>query len=158
MPWKNLPGLTCMVFQGLPYTDIASLLSHNPITEPTTTTKSPQSCPTLCDPIDGSPRGSPIPGIFQARVLEWGARTYSPAKLNLSLTTLSNVFHPTYALHYPVSFIILYTVGNYLIYLRSVPCLSEWKSHEKKDFSLFSAEYPGTRTVFVTQYVLYKYL
>ena len=117
-----------------------------------------QSCPTLSDPMDCSLPGSSVHGIFQARVLEWGARTYSPAKLNLSLTTLSNVFHPTYALHYPVSFIILYTVGNYLIYLRSVPCLSEWKSHEKKDFSLFSAEYPGTRTVFVTQYVLYKYL
>ena len=35
--------------------------------------KSLQSCPTLCDPIDGSPPGSPIHGIFQARVLEWGA-------------------------------------------------------------------------------------
>ena len=32
-----------------------------------------QSCLTLCDPIDGSPPGSPFPGIFQARVLEWGA-------------------------------------------------------------------------------------
>ena len=32
--------------------------------------KSLQSCPTLCDPIDGSPPGSPIPGIFQARALE----------------------------------------------------------------------------------------
>ena len=30
-----------------------------------------QSCPTLCDPIDGSPPGSPIPGILQARTLEW---------------------------------------------------------------------------------------
>ena len=30
-----------------------------------------QSCPTLCDPRDGSPPGSPVPGIFQARVLEW---------------------------------------------------------------------------------------
>ena len=33
--------------------------------------KSLQSCPTLCDPIDGSPSGSPIPGILQARTLEW---------------------------------------------------------------------------------------
>ena len=33
--------------------------------------KSLQSCPTLCDPIDGSPRGSPVPGILQARTLEW---------------------------------------------------------------------------------------
>ena len=35
--------------------------------------KSPQSCPTLCDPIDGSPPGSPVPGILQARTLEWVA-------------------------------------------------------------------------------------
>ena len=34
--------------------------------------KSLQSCPTLCDPIDGSPPGSAIPGILQARTLEWG--------------------------------------------------------------------------------------
>ena len=33
--------------------------------------KSLQSCPTLCDPRDGSPSGSPIPGILQARTLEW---------------------------------------------------------------------------------------
>ena len=35
--------------------------------------KSLQSCPTLCDPIDGSPSGSPVPGILQARTLEWVA-------------------------------------------------------------------------------------
>ena len=35
--------------------------------------KSHQSCPTLCDPIDGSPPGSAIPGILQARTLEWVA-------------------------------------------------------------------------------------
>ena len=36
------------------------------------------SCPTLCDPIDSSPPGSSVPGIFQARVLEWGAIAFSP--------------------------------------------------------------------------------
>ena len=36
-----------------------------------------QSCPTLCDPIDGSPPGSPVPGILQARVLEWGGIAFS---------------------------------------------------------------------------------
>ena len=35
--------------------------------------KSLQSCPTLCDPIDSSPPGSPVPGILQARTLEWAA-------------------------------------------------------------------------------------
>ena len=39
--------------------------------------KSLQSCPTLCDPMDRSPPGSSIHGIFQARVLEWGAIAFS---------------------------------------------------------------------------------
>ena len=38
-----------------------------------------QSCPTLCDPIDGSPPGFPIPGILQARTLEWVAISFSDA-------------------------------------------------------------------------------
>ena len=38
--------------------------------------KSLQSCPTLCDTIDGSPPGSPVPGILQARVLEWVAISF----------------------------------------------------------------------------------
>ena len=39
--------------------------------------KSLQSCPTLCDPIDGSPPGSAVPGILQARTLEWVAISFS---------------------------------------------------------------------------------
>ena len=38
--------------------------------------KSLQSCPTLCDPIDGSPPGFPVPGILQARILEWVAISF----------------------------------------------------------------------------------
>ena len=41
--------------------------------------KSLQSCPTLCDPIDGSPPGSPVPEILQARTLEWVAISFSNA-------------------------------------------------------------------------------
>ena len=41
--------------------------------------KSLQSCPTLCDPIDGSSPGSPIPGILQARMLDWVAISFSNA-------------------------------------------------------------------------------
>ena len=41
--------------------------------------KSLQSCPTLCDPIDGSPPGFPIPGFLQARTLEWVAISFSNA-------------------------------------------------------------------------------
>ena len=41
--------------------------------------KSLQSCPTLCDPIDGGPPGSPVPEILQARTLEWVAISFSNA-------------------------------------------------------------------------------
>jgi len=41
--------------------------------------KSHQSCPTLCDPIDGSPPGSSVPGILQARILEWVDISFSRA-------------------------------------------------------------------------------
>ena len=41
--------------------------------------KSLQSCPTLCDPIDGSPPGSAVPGILQARTLEWVVISFSNA-------------------------------------------------------------------------------
>ena len=44
-----------------------------------TAAKSLQLCPTLCDPIDGSPPGSPVPGILQARTLEWVAISFSNA-------------------------------------------------------------------------------
>ena len=44
------------------------------------TAKSLQSCPTLCDPIGGSPPGSPVPGILQARTLEWVAISFSNAR------------------------------------------------------------------------------
>ena len=45
----------------------------------TSTTTLLQLCPTLCDPIDGSPPGSPVPGILQARTLEWVAISFSNA-------------------------------------------------------------------------------
>ena len=51
-----------------------------------------QSCPTLCDPIDGSQPGSPIPGILQARVLEWAAISFSNAwKWKVKVKSLSRV-------------------------------------------------------------------
>ena len=45
----------------------------------TAAAKSLQSCPTLCDPTDGSPPGSPVPGILLARTLEWVAISFSNA-------------------------------------------------------------------------------
>ena len=54
--------------------------------------KSLQSCPTLCDPIDGSPPGSPVPGILQARILEWVAISFSNAsKWKMKVKSLSHV-------------------------------------------------------------------
>ena len=46
---------------------------------PTAAAKLLQLCPTLCDPIDSTPPGSPIPGILQARTLEWVAISFSDA-------------------------------------------------------------------------------
>ena len=55
--------------------------------------KSLQSCPTLCDPTDGSPPGSPIPGILQARTLEWVAISFSNAwKWEVKVKSLSRVW------------------------------------------------------------------
>ena len=54
--------------------------------------KSLQSCPTLCDPIEGSPPGSPVPGILQARTLEWVAISFSHAwKWKVKVKSLSRV-------------------------------------------------------------------
>ena len=70
--------------------------------------KSLQSCPTLCDPIDGSPRGSPVSGILQARTLEWVAISFSNAwKWKVKVKSLSRVRLPatpwTTAHHAPPS-------------------------------------------------------
>ena len=55
--------------------------------------KSLQSCLTLCDPIDGSPPGSPVPGILQARTLEWAAISFSKAwKWKVKVKSLSRVW------------------------------------------------------------------
>ena len=54
--------------------------------------KSPQSCPTPCDPTDSSPPGSPVPGILQARTLDWVAISFSNAwKWKVKVKSLSRV-------------------------------------------------------------------
>ena len=54
--------------------------------------KSLQSCPTLCNPIDGSPPGSPVPGISQARTLEWVVISFSNAwKWKVKVKSLSRI-------------------------------------------------------------------
>ena len=57
----------------------AMSLLFNMLSAAAAAAKSLQSCPTLCDPIDGSPPGSAVPGILQARTLEWVAISFSNA-------------------------------------------------------------------------------
>ena len=69
-----------------------SSLAGGFFTTATAATKSFQSCPTLCDPTDGSPPGSPVPGILQARALEWVAMSFSNAwKWKVKVKSLSHV-------------------------------------------------------------------
>ena len=64
----------------------------NQVSAAATAAKSLQSCPTLCDPIDGSQPGSPVPGILQARTLEWVAISFSNAwKWKVKVKSLSHV-------------------------------------------------------------------
>ena len=76
-------------FPGLPVTKLGDLDWH---IHAAATAKSHQSCLTLCNPIDGSPLGSPIPGILQARTLEWVAISFSNVwKWKLKVKTFSRV-------------------------------------------------------------------
>ena len=67
-----------------------------------------QSCPTLCDPTDRDPPGSPVPGVLQARILEWVAIAFS----SFQWRELKNLLH-AFALHCPIAFKNShYTRGN----------------------------------------------
>ena len=81
--------LTFCVFSCFLILDISpSRLAHT-----AAAAKSLQSCPTLCDPIDGSPPGSPVPGILQARTLEWVAISFSNAwNWKVKVNSLSRVW------------------------------------------------------------------
>ena len=74
-------ALTRQTFVGKVMSLLFNMLSKLVITflSRSAAAKSLQSCPTLCDPTDGSPQGSPIPGILQARTLEWLAISFSNA-------------------------------------------------------------------------------
>ena len=61
------------------FVDKVMSLLFNMLSAAAAAAKSLQSCPTLCDPIDGSPPGSAVPGILQARTLEWVAISFSNA-------------------------------------------------------------------------------
>ena len=74
------------------YTESSKSERKTPIQYANANAKSLQSCPTLCDPTDGSPPGSPVPGILQARTLEWVAISFSNAwKRKVKVKSLSRV-------------------------------------------------------------------
>ena len=60
----------------------------------TAAAKSLQSCPTLSDSMDCSPPGSPVPGIFQARVLEWGAIAFSVGQMDIGIFRELRILSP----------------------------------------------------------------
>ena len=80
---QTFPALRQLLFTLCPFLVVFSFL-HSQVSQSynecsAAAAKSLQSCPTLCDPIDGSPPGSPVPGILQARTLEWAAISFSNA-------------------------------------------------------------------------------
>ena len=83
--WQFLTQLNTVLWYNEPITLLGIFTKelktqvHIHIAAAAAAAKSLQSCPTLCDPIDGSPPGSPVPGILQARTLEWVAISFSNA-------------------------------------------------------------------------------
>ena len=93
---ESWSGLPCPSPGDLPNPGIEpkspALQVNSLLLNPAAAAKSLQSCPTLCDPIDGSPPGSPVPGILQARTLDWAAISFSNAwKWKVKVKSLSRV-------------------------------------------------------------------
>ena len=97
----------------------------------TSCAKSLQSCPTLCDPIDGSPPGSPVPGILQARTLEWVAISFSNAwKWKVKGKSLSHV--RLLATPWTAAYQAPPSMGfSRQEYWSGVPLPSPWEPHEQ---------------------------
>ena len=91
----NIYVLLCLIsslYFSFPKLELPSLSWKKNAVKHAAAAKSLQSCPTLCDHIDGSPPGSPIPGILQARTLEWVAISFSNAwKWKVKGKSLSHV-------------------------------------------------------------------
>ena len=88
VPWTTPAGLLSELAST--HIDVSNSWEYFPLAA--TAAKSLQSCPTLCEPIDGSPPGSAVPGILQARFLEWVSISFSPDwKWKVKVKLLSRV-------------------------------------------------------------------
>ena len=108
--------------------------------------KSLQSCPTLCDPIDGSPPGSPVPGILQARTLEWVAIAFSNAwkrKVKVKLPS-----------HVQLSYRDLKFQSDYQSSCSGAPCMSHILHHQGQPASL-AGEWPEHLAFELYIFILY---
>ena len=103
-----------MYFHWVPYNVFSQLIWLFLMSAAAAAAKSFQSCPTLCDPIDGSPPGSPVPGILQARTLEWVAISSSCVVI---LKVLGDMYVPILSLSFslviPMFWVLFY---YFLIY------------------------------------------
>ena len=87
------PGSACWMMTEWHVTQLSYYISQFARCSAAAAAKSLQSCPTLCDPIGGSPPGSPVPGILQASTLEWVAISFSNAwKWKMKVKSLSRVW------------------------------------------------------------------
>ena len=94
LAWRvlTITLLACEIELGSPALQVDSLPAEQTAAAAAAAAKSPQLCLTLCDPIDGGPPGSPVPGILQARTLEWVDISFSNAwKGKVKVKSLSRV-------------------------------------------------------------------
>ena len=112
--------------------------------------KSLQSCPTLCDPIDGSPPGSPVPGILKARTLEWTAISFSSAwKWKVKVKSLSPVqlFATPWTAAYQAPPSMGFLRQEYWNGLPLPSLFTTLKVTKKTDWSVWIAQYIGWQTL-----------
>ena len=103
--------------------------------------KSLQSCPTLCDPIDGSPPGSPVPGILQARTLEWVAISFSNAgKGKVKVKSVSHfwLFATPWTAAYQAPLSMGVSRQEYWSGLQPTPIFLPGKSHGRRSLADYS--------------------
>ena len=136
--WENVLGVKPKIKNQENSVVLIFTAREDPAAAAAAAAKSLQSCLTLCDPIDSSPPGSPVPGILQARTLKWVAISFSKGKTQQALIVLLHVVEKRkifLILLYIFSFFKNWGPGD-LQYYVSFRCTTE-------GFSIFKAYTPG---------------